>query len=449
MGTPPFVPHISNQVPAVMGVVGTLGTADAAGTAPVLPIGVDPTTGAAYVYNLGPAGEVSVAGTDPTSFLPVRLTNGTTFYEASGGEGGGGTTVQFNNGTVDLLKAGTITRLEGGTVQTNLLSGTLTSIPNIPGGTVGLITRVGNIGTLELGTVTGNVGVSSGTLTVLPNIPGGTLGLVTTVTTVSNLTSGSVHMTVGTLTTGTLALATRVGNVGTLELGTVTGNVGISAGTITVLPNTPGGTLGLVTDVTTVSNLTSGSVRVTHGTIVDGTLPLVTTVSNLTSGSVRMTVGTLTTGTLALVSDVANLSKGTITRLEGGSVVITTGTIVNNGGTQGKFDPKPNRNILSFSTTVAGTIGTLVAAPSAGSSIWLTSLDISQVSGTAESVVSFGLAATGAGVVARGNFTTGGGIAKSYLPATNANNTGTALTWNILSGSGTVSYTGHYFIDVP
>lgn len=42
-----------------------------------------------------------------------------------------GTTIQFNNGTIDLLKTGTINRLEGGT-----------------------LTRVSTIGTLELGTVT-------------------------------------------------------------------------------------------------------------------------------------------------------------------------------------------------------------------------------------------------------------------------------------------------------
>lgn len=285
------------------------------------------------------------------------------------------------------------------------------------GGDLGDVT-VGNID--QIGTV---VALQNGTITTLPNIPGGTVGLVT-----------------------------RVSTIGTLE-----------AGTISTLPNTPGGTLGLVT---TVSNLTNGSVRMTLGTITDGTLPLVTTVSNLTNGSVRITVGTITTGSIVVTA--GTVATGSIVVTAGtvatGSIAVTAGTVnagtintgtinvgtfVMNAGTMGKFDRKPNRNILTFATTTAGTIGTLVAAPSAGSSIWLTSLDISQVSGTAESVVSFNLAATGAGVVARGNFVAGGGIAKSYMPATNANNTGTALTWNQLSGSGTVSYTGHYFIDVP
>jgi hypothetical protein len=304
------------------------------------------------------------------------------------------------------------------------------------------------------------------------------------------------------LTVGTIA---RVSTIGTLEVGTVT--------------------IGAVNSIGTILNLAAGSVRVTHGTITDGTLPLVTTVTNLTSGSVRMTVGTLTVmpnvpgGTLGLVSSVtevanvatgtiaavtsvtniANLTKGTITRLEGGSVAVTigtmvgvdadntgttvnpvlvagrvngtartilldasarivnvmqvgtvnTGTIVANGGTAGKFNPAPSIVANAFGTTTAGTIGTLVAAPSAGSAIFITSLDISQVSGTAEVVVSYGLAAAGNQVINRGLYAAGGGIAKSYVPAMSGSATGTALTWNMLSGSGTVAYSIGYFIAVP
>jgi len=64
IGTPPFLAHFDpNKVPTITGVVGTLGTADQLGTARAMPIGVDPATGAAYVYNLGPAGTTTQTGT--------------------------------------------------------------------------------------------------------------------------------------------------------------------------------------------------------------------------------------------------------------------------------------------------------------------------------------------------------------------------------------------------
>lgn len=130
-----------------------------------------------------------------------------------------GTTVQFNNGTVDLLKAGTITRLEGGTLG-----------------------RVSTIGTLEVGTIT-----------TMPNIPGGTIGVV------SNITNGSIRMTVGTVTEGTLRnlisgtinSATAVLNSGTINVGTF------------VMPS---GTLNVAT-ISTLPNLPQGSINVTAGTV--------------------------------------------------------------------------------------------------------------------------------------------------------------------------------------
>src|SRR3990167_8049750 len=62
--TPPYTSHFDgNQVPTIMGVEGTMGTADTSGTARPLPVGVDPSTGAVYVYNLGPAGSVSLGDT--------------------------------------------------------------------------------------------------------------------------------------------------------------------------------------------------------------------------------------------------------------------------------------------------------------------------------------------------------------------------------------------------
>ncbi len=333
--------------------------------------------------NLGTQEYVNFDKTGTVNTQVVDIRNGTL---------AGGT---LNSGTVDLLKAGTISKLEGGTLGevTNLVGGTVTRILQGSiqitagtvinnGGTVGLITRVGAIGTLEVGTISAMPQVSVGTI---PNTPGGTLGLVT-----------------------------RVGNVGTLEFGTIT----------------------------SVANLAGG------------------TVTRLVDGTVRIPAGTITS-----VTDIANLSKGTITRLEQGSVNVTAGTVVVTSGSMAqtagtintgtinvgtfRLNPAPTQVTQSYGTTTNGTVGTLVAAPSAGSAIFITKLSINVQSGTVEPLVSFGLATNGLGVVERGNYAAGGGISTSFPIPNSANNTGTALTFNILSGSGTVSYNLAYFVAVP
>src|SRR5690606_30340301 len=91
-------------------------------------------------------------GTDPTAFLPVRLTDGTSFYNAEGGAGGG-TTVTVDHGSI-VVTAGTVE----------------TTIGDLTGGTIDLVTRVGNIGTLEVGTISSIPQISVGTL---PSIPAG------------------------------------------------------------------------------------------------------------------------------------------------------------------------------------------------------------------------------------------------------------------------------------
>lgn len=258
------------------------------------------------------------------------------------------------------------------------------------------------------------------TIGTLPNLPGGT---ITSVTEVANLAKGTITRLEGgtvqaNLLTGTVTAVTEVANLakGTvtrLEGGTVQTN--ILTGTVTSITNLASGTLAAVTSVT---NLVGG------------------TLTRLTDGTVRIPAGTITS-----VTDVANLAKGTITRVEGGSIAVTAGTM--------RLNPNPTQVTQSFGTTTTGTIGTLVAAPSAGSAIFITNLTISVQSGTVEPVVSFNLAANGNGVVNRGLYVAGGGAVIPFPVPNSANNTGTALTWNILSGSGTVSYNVSYFIAVP
>jgi hypothetical protein len=277
--------------------------------------------------------------------------------------------VGIGYGTVSTI--GTLPNLPGGSIV--VTAATISSLPNIPGGSVvqtaGTVnTGTINTGTINLGTVVGkdaNAAAQTGNPVATGGTDsGGTVytlrldtkgqqfiggGTVDTLTTVANLTNGSVRITVGTITVlpnlpqgsinvtaGTVnagTINTGTINAGTINLGTVvgkdanaaaqTGNplaiggtdsggtvrtikvdsggllrTGLDSGTITVLPNTPGGTLGLVT---TVSNLTNGSINVTAGTVNAGTI----------------NTGTINAGTI----NAGTINAGT-----------TNGTVVNNWG---------------------------------------------------------------------------------------------------------------------
>jgi len=207
-----------------------------------------------------------------------------------------GTTVQFNNGTVDLLKAGTVTRLEGGTIN--------------------LVTRVGNVGTVEVGTISAMPQVSVGTI---PNTPGGTINLITTV---SNITKGSIVVTNGTVAAHAITAATVTeGTLRNLISGTINSATAvINSATISVLPTLPQGSI----------NVTAGTIATlgTMGTLgLLNTVTTVTTVSNLSAGSVNIPAGTITS--------ITNLAAGTITALASGTV--TGGTLKDNLAAIGTF----------------------------------------------------------------------------------------------------------------
>ena len=175
------------------------------------------------------------------------------------------------------------------------------------------------------------VNINTGTVAKLTNLAAGTI---------TRIEGGSIVVTAGTI--GDLD---TVGTVGVLNAGSVV----VTAGTISTL-NTVG----------TVGVLNAGSVVVTAGTI--GDLDTVGTVGVLNNGTLSLvkagTVTLLESGTLAAVN---NIVKGTITRLEGGSVVVTAGTI--SAGTitvsnfPGASDPKHS---YQFATAIAaGANGTL------------------------------------------------------------------------------------------
>jgi len=71
----------NNQVYSLLGVQGTAGTADTGGTSPVMPVSLDPATGAIYVNDLsGAVGTTTIAGTVVVSSGTVvgNVASGTT-----------------------------------------------------------------------------------------------------------------------------------------------------------------------------------------------------------------------------------------------------------------------------------------------------------------------------------------------------------------------------------
>jgi len=271
--------------------------------------------------------------------------------------------------------------------------------------------------------------------------------------------AGHVHITGGTVVSGapgdtpggTLDLVTRVGNLGTLELGSVVVNT---------LPDLPGGTIDLVTRVGNLGTLELGSVAVTTIPQVSvGTVPQVSvgTVPNINvaTGTQQTlgTVGVLNNGTLAQVTSVSNMVGGTITRVLGGTVNLLTDQ--NSLGTLGKVESgtvqkneKPVNIGTSFhtrGTTGAAVWGTLIAASGAGTYQYVSNVDIVVTSGTVDvAVTNIGIGgSTGAGVLTRGQFTPGGGIAKNFDPIARSGTNGTLSYW--LGGAGTVDINVTYW----
>lgn len=309
-------------------------------------------------------------------------------------------------GVVSALTSGSVT-LTGGTLTlgtlTNLASGTITALAvgtiggKAASGAAAVANPVQIAGTDGGGTIYSPLVSTGGILTTnltssgtLLNLATGTLAAVTTVTTLSNLTNGSVRMTFGTLTTGSL------------------------------------------TDLATIYNLNKGTVtRLETGTLAEVTLvPTVTTVSNLTNGSVRMTVGTLTTGS---ITDVAKLYSGTI----------NAGTIQVN-----KTPVNIGTSYHQLGTAGADFWGTIIAASGAGTYQYVSGVQVIGMSGTTQvAVTNVGVGgSTGAGVLARGWIAPGQGIAQNFDPVVRSGTNGTLAYW--LSTAGTVHIVIQYWQGV-
>jgi hypothetical protein len=205
------------------------------------------------------------------------------------------------------------------------------------------------------------------------------------------------------------------------------------------------GTLGTVTGVGVVTNITNGTIQ------NSGTVTGVGVVSMLTGGTIN--AGTI--GTVTGVGVVTNITNGTIQNsgtVTGVGVIssLTTGSIIMTAGTS-KNDGRPARNILSFGTTqvfAGSAFATLVgsAAVGAGTSIWVNDVSVVNHNGTVQAGIFFGSAINGTATVVKGMFGAQGGIQKSFPMAVNCGITNTDLNcWS--DAAGTVTFNVSYFIS--
>lgn len=179
--------------------------------------------------------------------------------------------------------------------------------------------------------LTDNTGGVNGTLIPILKISTdalGTFGTIWNGGVTGTINSGSIAVIAGTIASDTIVggtlqnLATGTLNLVTTLSNLSAGSVNVIAGTISTLGTM--GTLGLVNTVTTVTNLTNGTIQ------NSGTVTGVGVVTSLTQGSINVTAGTIATlgtmGTLGLVNTVT-----TVSNLSAGSVNVIAGTIATLG----------------------------------------------------------------------------------------------------------------------
>lgn len=271
-------------------------------------------------------------------------------------------------------------------------------------------------------------GVGGGTTVTVDH---GTITLSNPAGTTNNIATGTLQTlgTVGVVQSGTINAATAILNSGTINVGTFVNN----GGTVAVIQNA--GTIAAGANI--IGNV---------GTLISGTINSATAVLN--SGTINVGTFVANGGTIGQVTSISSLTTGSIVVIgfaQSQLGTLNSGTI-NAGTVTASFNPKPVVNtIVSAGTTTNGTIGTLVAAQGVGTTSYITGFHVLAVSGTPEVLLSYGLQATGAQVIARGVFPAGGGIARDKTYPHGYGTTNSAVTFNVLSGSGTVSWSVDYF----
>lgn len=150
------------------------------------------------------------------------------------------------------------------------------------------------------------------------------------------------------------------------------------------------------------------------------------------------------------ITELSNLVKGTMTALAAGT--ITGGTLQNlNAGTLqlNRVPVVAGTSYGTLGTTGAAVIGTLIAASGAGTKQYISGLSIVVASGTVDcAITNVGTIAgpNGAGVLARGQFTPGGGIMRDFDPVMASGTNGTIGYW--MGGAGTAYFTVQYWQGV-
>ncbi len=406
---------------------------------------------------------------------------------------GGTTSVSVVNGTVSVNEiSGT---LNLGTVS--MTSGTINALGTM--GTLGTITNIGqvyNAGTLQAGAnIIGNIGtiysgtavLNSGTINVGTFVmPSGTLNVGTATT---NQASGTLN--VGTINSSTVNIGTVYKGIGAGQSGSLT-----AAGTITAAGSQLdltywdiGGTyvgtvqfqgqvgtsgwfgVNVITPTGAVGTQTTGNGDYMQSmagldnaravfTYSSGTLTYNNRSSNFYAPLNYMlggSIGNVGMVNAATISSLPNLPQGSI-NVTAGTMIMTTGTInagtINTGtinagtinvGTV-QINPLTATNTISHAGT-SGTlgIGTLVAAPGASTAAYITNFRIVAISGTPEVILAFGTVTNGNQIVHHGLYPAGGGIANPIPYPHGYGTTNSPLTYQILSGAGTVSWDVDYF----
>src|SRR3990167_3860941 len=242
------------------------------------------------------------------------------------------------------------------------------------------------------------------------------------------VSSASLELNSGTITTIQNGTQQTLGTVGVLNAGSVVvtngtvvasaGSIVQTAGTLTTGSLTDVATLGTILNLNkgTITRIEGGSVVVTIGTV------------NVNTGTIVQASGTLTTGSLtnlATVGTILNVDKGTITRVEGGSMVQTAGTVtlleagtITAGTVRQQWQPV--NQVTSFGTraTAAGSaFGTISAASGAGTKHIVSGISIVVESGTTDVRVLYGTEIIGGSVLAAGKFVPSAGIARDFSPS--------------------------------
>jgi len=326
--------------------------------------------------------------------------------------------VNIDSGTQQTL--GTVGTVVGIGTISNIVttSGTTTGIGTLSNvGSVGLVTRIGNIGTIESGTFTTSLTLNTGTITTgsLSNIAmlhGGTVVISGTVP-VSGASAGTdVNIVTGTISSlpslpsGTNIIGDVIITNGTYKaLVTNAGNVGVYIGN-TNLPNINGGTIGSILGIggtVQVSGASAGTdVNIVTGTVTTGSLANVAVVNNIVTGTLSsVTISNIYTGSQVLIAQAVGTTGGTI-------------------------------------------VGTLSAASGAGTYHWVSGLQIVVGAGTTDVFLGFGTTTTGGSVLARGIFTPGGGIMRDLTFPVRSVGTNSEICY-IIAGAGTAFIAVNYW----